>query len=271
MSLLSTLSVDENIQAQGDKAGGFTVLESGVYGQTIELAYLGESKGGAMSLNLSVKDDKGMTHRHTLWMTSGTAKGKLNYYIDSNKVKRYLPGFEVANDLVRVTLNKAINELTTETKTINLYSTELKKEVPTQVPMIVDLLGQQFKAGIRKIVENKTVQTRPGVYEPTADIRETNEIVKVFRADDGMTAQEIVANDTETQWINKWTEMYTGVDIDKTVKDPSKLVATTAPGAAGGAKPKTSMFGNPTPTDAATEAPKPSGMFSTPAEDAQSE
>ena len=62
--------------------GGGGILESGAYEMTVETAYFDTSSGGATSLNLVFKSNDGQTLRQTIYVTSGTAKGGLNTYVD---------------------------------------------------------------------------------------------------------------------------------------------------------------------------------------------
>jgi hypothetical protein len=248
MSLLANLTTDDSIANEKDSVGGNSVLDSGLYGFTVSLAYLQKSAGGALALALQLKSADGKDLRQTLWMTSGTEKGCKNYYEDSKGEKHYLPGFIHANALCLLTLGKEIGQLETEQKVINLYSSEAKAEVPTKVDMVMDLIGQEIIAGVIKQTVDKTKKDEAtGKYVATGETREENEIDKFFRASDRKTTAEIRAQAEEAVFATTWETKWAGK-----VKDRAKGAAAglpgvpklgAAPAATGTKKPTTSLFG----------------------------
>lgn len=239
--MLDNLKTDASIEDDKDILGGGGVLDTDLYDMVIEVAFLGTSKGGATSLSLHCKDANGRTFRNNLWITSGTAKGCKNYYIDSKDNKRYLPGFNVANAVTLLSLGKEISELTTEEKTLNLYDFEQKKEVPQQKDVIVDLTGAEITLGIMREIVDKTQQNDQGAYVPTGETREQNEIDKVFRTSDGFTVAEIKAEAPKAEFKNKWLEKNQG-NIRNKAKGVQPGNAPAAATAAQGAAPATSLF-----------------------------
>ena len=243
MSLLKGLTSDASIAPERDSVGGGGVLESGLYNSTISLAYLTKSAGGAVGLVLQAKTDKGRDLRQTLWMTSGTAKGGNNYYVDKDGQKQYLPGYNLANSLSLLAAGKEINELETETKVVNVYSYEAKAEVPTKVEMITELLGKEIIVGVIKQVVDKTAKNDAGVYMPTGETREENEVDKFFRARDRMTTAEIRAQVDEATFIDSWDAKWAG-KVRERAKGAANGMAgiVGAPKGAATKKPTTSLF-----------------------------
>jgi len=244
MSLLASLSTDASIADEKDSVGSTGALDSGLYKAKVALAYITKSAGGAMGLVLNLKTDANREIRQTLWMTSGTAKGAKNYYEDKNGDKQYLPGFLHANSLSLLTVGKEIAALDTETKVVNVYSAEAKSEVPTKVEMLMDLIGQEVIVGLIKQTVDKTKKNDAGMYEPTGETRDENEIDKLFRAKDRMTTAEIRAQADTASFIDTWEAKFTGI-----VKNKAKGVAGTAGApkvagapAAAAKKPTTSLF-----------------------------
>jgi hypothetical protein len=248
MSLLSSLTTDQSIAPEKDNLGGGSrVLDTGIYAFKVELAYIKTAASGAMALELRLKADAGEL-RQTLWMTSGKEKGGHNYYVDKSGAKQYLPGFSLANSLCLLTIGKEIAQLNPETKTVKLWSSEAKAEVPTQVPVLMDLIGQEIHASVFKQLEDKTVKTDAGTYVPSGETRETNELDKFFRSRDMMTVAEILANNARqqkgeapvdatfhAQWLEKWASKVR----DRTDKKAAGSAGKSGlPGAGGG-----SMFG----------------------------
>lgn len=245
MSLLKALRSDDSIAAEKDSIGGNAALESGLYPLNVALAYLETATTGAMALVLSLKTQTGSTIRQKLWMVSGKDKGNKNYYEDKDGAKHYLPGFNLANSLALLTVGKELSELDTEEKVINVYSSAAKAEVPTKVAMVTALLGQDILAGVLKQTVDKTQKNDAGVYIPTGDTRDENEIDKFFRARDRMTTAEIRAEATEAAFADAWEGKNTGVTRNKAKGAGSGNAGTAgAPRAAGGAakKPAVSLF-----------------------------
>lgn len=245
MSLLSTLTTDSSIEQEKDSVGGNSVMESGLYNFKVAMAYVIKSAGGAMGLVLSLKNSNNREIRQTLWMTSGTAKGAKNYY-EKDGEKHFLPGFNQANSLCLLTTGKEVSAMDTETKVVNVYSPDAKAEVPTKVEVLMDLLGKDILVGLLKQTVDKTQKNDMGVYMPTGETRDENEIDKLFRAEDRMTTAEIRAQATEATFANTWEAKWTGKTRDKSKGVAANSGTFGAPkiAAAGGTKkPVNSLFG----------------------------
>lgn len=249
MSLLKALTTDTTIAAEKDSVGGGSgPVESGLYPVTIGMAYLQKSKGGALGLFLTLVTEDKKEIRQTLYVTSGDAKGNKNYY-EKDGEKFYLPGFNVANSLALLTLGKEISELDTEDKVINLYSFDAKAEIPTKVPVIMDLLNQEIIVGIiRQTVDKNVKNDATGLYEANGETRDENEIDKFFRAKDKMTTAEIRAQATEPAFYTTWGTKHTGVTRNKAKGAVAGAGGTAGAPKANGAgavtaKPGKSLFG----------------------------
>ena len=245
MSLLKNLKTDDNIKGEErDSVGGFGILDSGLYAAKITLAYATKSEGGAIGLVTGFKTEDGKDLRQTFWMTN---KAGQNFY-EKDGQKNYLPGFNQANALALLTVGKEISELDTEQKVANVYSKEARAEVPTKVDMLVDLIGQDILLGVLRQTVDKTQKDGNGVYQPTGETREENEIDKIFRAKDKLTVAEIRAGgaDAQAKFHETWAEKWTGKTRDRSTKGGGTTGAPKGAGAAAGgtAKPKTSLFGN---------------------------
>ena len=190
-----------------------------------------QSSGGAHNINFVFKTSDGKTLNDTIYITSGTAKGTLNYYVDRSGAKQYLPGFTTANDIALATAGVDIAELEPENKIVDVYNAELRKKAPTEKPMLMEMIGKPFKLGIHKVKEYKNVKTDSG-YQPSDQVREYNEINKVF-GESGHTVVEARAG-VDADFINKW-ESKNGSEF---VKDKTKNVTpVVVGGAAGGGAP----------------------------------
>ena len=244
--MFENLKTDSTIKEENDFLGG-SLLETDAYDMTIKVAYVDTSQGGAMSLNLEVVTGSGQTFKQSLWMTSGTAKGCKNYYLDKNQEKQYLPGFNQANAICLLSVGKEIADVPTEVRTINVYNFDLKKDVPTEKNVIVELLGKTISLAIEKQTIDKTAKNETtGKYEPTGETRDQNEISKVFRTKDHLTVVEIKGGATEASddsFYNKWLAKNKGKVINKAKGNKAAAGAQAPIGANGTAAPKTnSMF-----------------------------
>lgn len=244
MSLLKALTTDSTIANETDSVGGSGPVDSALYPMTIGMAYLKKSDGGALGLFLTLKTEDGKEVRSTIYVTSGNAKGNKNYY-EKDGEKHYLPGFNIANSLALLTVGKELSELDTEEKIIKLYDFTARAEIPTKVPVIMDLLNQPIIAGIIKQIVDKNVKNDAGDYVANGETREENEIDKFFRASDKMTVAEIYAQATEPAFYETWGKKWTGQ-----VKNKAKGAA--AGGVAGA--PKAASAGGAT-------TPKPKSLF----------
>lgn len=236
------------IQTEKDVAGGgFRVLETGIYPAKITMAYTGVAKSGAHNVTVHFKTDS-QELRETFYVTSGTEKGTKPFFINKDGNKEFLPGYNIVESLCALTVGKHAYDVETEDKVIKLYNYDLKKEAPTQVPVIVDLLDQEIYIAVEKQIVDKNVKGADGRYVPSGETREQNEIVKVFRASDKMTTAEILAGAEEANFYNTWVEKNAGKTRNKASKTagtagaPTAAPAPVAQAQAGAARP--SLFGN---------------------------
>jgi hypothetical protein len=219
MSLLKSLATDATIESDVDSLGTskFAPWESGAYPVVIDLAYVDESKGGAMSINFTFKTQEGRELNQNIYVTSGKEKGQLNHYVGKDGTKRYLPGFTVANDIALLTMGEELSTLDTETKVLSLYNYDQKKEVPTKKEVLTDLIGKEVTLGIYKIIKDK--------YNAPGETQTINEIVKVFRESDNKTANEI-KSDSNAEFYDTWVEKNTGITINRVGKSKDTPAAT---------------------------------------------
>lgn len=213
---LANLQKKSSIKDGGDSVGGAVVLASDIYPMTIDVAFFGESSGGAASLNIHMKNKDGAELRSTIYLTSGRAKGQKNVYIDRDGEEQYLPGFNLGTSLTEIVLDKPIGDVDTEEKIIKLYNVDQKAEIDTKVDMLVELLGKQLIVGVLHTKENKRVKDDAGNYVPTSDIREANEVDKFFNTD-GFTNTELAAKANDPGFIHTWKKKWKGVVRDRTV------------------------------------------------------
>ena len=218
MSFLDSAEYDAGNAVEKDVVGGgFKTLTSDVYQFEILLAYFSKSAGGAKAVNLELKNvATGNKHRFTTYVSN--KQGSIKYKDKQTGELKYLPGFQSMDSLCLLAAGKPLVTLQdlTETKTINLYNYELKKEVPTDVPMLMPLIGKVIKAGVLEVIENKNAKNQStGQYEPTNEKRTSNELDKFFRDRDDMTVGEIIAKKPEATFIKEWLDKWQGKPNDK--------------------------------------------------------
>lgn len=246
MSLLKNVKSQEGVEQEKDVLGGAGVLDSGAYPFKVGMAYVAKSEGGAVGLFLTFKGENNKEVRQTLWMTSGDKKGNKNTYQDKNGKDQYLPGYLLANSLSQLTTGKEIGDLEEEEKVINLYSYELKKEVPTKALVLTELLNQDIVVGLIRETVDKTKETSPGSkeYVATGETRDQNEIEKFFCGKEdylNMTLTEVQAKAEKAEFYSKWVEKNTGVTKNK-AKGASGTAGAPKAAAGGTAKPSKSLF-----------------------------
>lgn len=209
MSLLDGLKVTDKVEEAKDTLGGVSVLDSNVYPMTIVSLYMGQSQSGAKFLALHAKTSDGKDFKNTQYITSNASKGAKPYYEKDGK-KNYLPGFNVMNAVLKLTIDKELGDLTEddlEEKVIKLYDYDAKAEVPTKVQMLTEALGHTIALGIQKqIVDKNKKNDATGEYEPTGETKEVNEISAVFSAETGLTLMETKTGQEEPEFLNKWKE-----------------------------------------------------------------
>lgn len=223
-------------EKEKDVLGGRSLLPTGLYTGTLDVVYLTKSQGGATAFNLVVDID-GKKVRDTIYVTNRA--GGVTYTKDGKKYP--LPGYSLMNALAKLTAGKEIPQLVFEKKLVKIYNFDQRKEVPTEVDVAVELVGQPVKLGIEFHRENKNAKDQAGNYVPTAEIREFNTITRVFHVQTNQTAAEYNAQ-APAEFMAAWVKEFDGKVIDKTTKGPV-AAAPNAPGTPTPAAGKPSLFG----------------------------
>jgi hypothetical protein len=235
-------------ETQDRLGGGFRPLESGAYTGKIKLAYAGKAASSNAQSVTIVLAHAGGEYRETFWITNKEGK---NYYERDGK-KNALPGFSIVDDLCVVTTNKGLAQQGAEDKVVNLYDFDQKKEVPTSVPMLVELIGKEVTFGIRKELRNKQAKDGNGVYQDTAEEREENVTDKIFHYPSNLTVVEAKKGIQTPTFYGAWVERNKEQTRDRrTIKDGAGGSQNGRAGRPMGAPPKaddsaakaTSLFG----------------------------
>lgn len=239
MSLFGNLS-KKGLEESQDRVGGFGPVETDYYAAVIKQAYVTTAQSGARAVNFEFTLPGGKPLRNTVYVTDKAGK---NYFLnkDDNTKKVPLPGFTVVDDICLCTVEKDLAEVDIEEKVVKIYDYEQKKELPTTVPVLVELLGKTVGLGVLKITENKSKKNEgSGEYELIAETREINEIDKVFHDESGFTVVEVRAGLETPTFRDGWIERNKGKTRDKRkLKDGQ----TGAPSSSGKAAPVAAASG----------------------------
>ena len=216
---MSEWELPKGVETQSiERVGGGFAWESGVYDATVKMVYLNQSASEAVSLNVILENSTGKELKESFWIKSGKAKGNKTYYTKNGK-DYPLPGYSIANSMcVAITgdsLPKCMD--TAEKKTINIYNPELKKEAPTERPVLMGLVNKPVKVAVHQVIEDKQAKDASGNYVSTGESRTVNEC-KFFGNMEGKTAEEITTK-ADAAKFDKWAEKNTGSVIDKTTKN----------------------------------------------------
>lgn len=237
--MLNQIKTDNTVNTEETDVLGGGILPTNIYGSKISMAYLTESTKGAIGVVLHLMTPSQQNIRGTVWITN---RNKETYYVKDNE-KRALPGFLLMNSLGLLTVGKEVLQLDQEEKTVMVYDFDAKKELPTNVPVLVELLNQEIYTAVEhRIVDSTTLNTSTGKYEPTGKTRETNEIVKFFRASDKKTVSEVQAQEDAT-FFDKWLEKNKDKVIDKSDKSVKPQQGAPKVGNSPAPAPSKSLFG----------------------------
>ena len=228
MGFFNELNTDEVVNQERDSIGGFGAVETALYNCMIKKAYAGKSAGGANCVTIELEMPDKKIHKETIYISS--------------KAGKVIFGYNVMNSLSLLAIGKEFKALDADTKTINLYNFDQKKEVPTEVPMFMELVNQPITAGIVRRIENKSKQKADkSGWEDINEKRTINVVDKFFRASDGLTVTEIKAGATEAKFRATWDEKKTGNDDDR-YKEVVTSGNAGAPAASGTDAPKENLF-----------------------------
>lgn len=240
----------EKIGGETDRLGGFRVFDTDAYEVTIRNAYAGKSDGGANNMTFEVEMADGTKYSWVEWVTSGTSKGCLPYFVDKEGEKQYLPGFNRFNAIALMTAGKEPAALKFEEKHVKIYNYAAKADVPTPVQVAVELLGKKIYIGIEKHKVNKQVKNGEKLpsgkdkYVNGPEAVEKNEVTKIFHFETKRTLKEAIAKLETGEFFDQWVEKNKGKVFDK--MKPSEVGAGTAgaPGASAqsGDKPATASL-----------------------------
>ena len=214
---MSEWELPKNVETQSiERIGGGFAWESGVYDATVKMVYLNQSASEAVSFNVILEKNGGNFSelRENFWIKSGKAKGNKTYYTKDGK-DYPLPGYSIANSMCVAITGESLPKCmeSAEKKQVNVWNPELKKEAPTERPVIMSLVGKPVKVAVHQVIEDRQAKNDKGEYVPTGASRTVNQC-KFFGNAEGKTAEEITNKEPAARF-DKWAQKNTGTVIDK--------------------------------------------------------
>jgi hypothetical protein len=226
MSILDNLSFDSEAVEAGDVVASAS-RESGIYDDTVKLAYLLKSEKGASAVCL-VLEDGSNTFTSTVYFTKSGAEAGQTWYERDGK-KHVLPGLELLDSLCVITTGKRLKDQDTETRVVPVWNREANAKVNTEVQALTSVMGKRVKTGIVKQTVNKTEYS--DVLKKRIDLPETRDevVIDKFFDSEGKTVTEIAAR-SDASYILIWSKRNAGVIRNrvKEVKGAPKAAATAA-------------------------------------------
>ncbi|MFV0357758.1 MAG: hypothetical protein ACK5LG_22030 [Bacteroides thetaiotaomicron] len=230
MGLFNNLKTDGLEETEDRLGGGSRVIDTDIYTGKIAMAYFGTSTKGSQFIALTFKFGD-QEYKETCYITN--QKGE-NFFLNKqdNTKKVPLPGFVVIDDLCQIITGKPLCEQDHEEKAVAIYDFDLKKDVATNVPVLVDLLNQEVSLGIVKSLVNKKGPAPD--YALLAETREENNIEKVFHTETKMTVPEARKGDSVGTFWDAWLDKNKG-QVRNKVKEVTAPGKPGQPGSAGAA------------------------------------
>lgn len=183
-------------------------VDTDVYTAVIKMIFAGQAKSGARFVTIQMKLASGKDYSETIYITN--KEGKNTYEKDGKE--SYLPGYLLVNNMAIMATGKGLHDLAedVETRTVKLYDFNEKKELPTDVPAIIPMIGKQVRVAIQEEeYEKQKLNDTTKKYEGTGEVAVKNQIVKVYDPETNKTAVEI-RDDKEATQHDAWLEAYRG-------------------------------------------------------------
>lgn len=206
MSLFANLNNDNLEKTEDRLGGGFKPLNTGAYDFVIKLAYADKSSKGAQFIHLQLETADGRSKlQKDVYITN--QKGE-NFFLNKqdNTKKVPLPGFTIIDDICLATTEEPLCKQATEEKSVKIWNSTERKEVPTARHVLVDLMDKPVTLGIvNQLVDVTKKDESTGDYVPTGESKNENDIAKVFHTGTKLTMVE-ARESLPAEFYNKWVE-----------------------------------------------------------------
>lgn len=221
---MSLFKKDQSVE-ETTESNGYSVLSSGVYKGIIKQAYLTFVKGqNGTNINLNWKLDIENVGERTFSniFIAKMVNGQAVYYSEKDGKRTEYPSFGSLRRALDTLIGKSVfDEGVLVEKTLPVYDFQAKKEVPTPVHSIDDVVGLEAAFGIMENHENQ--------YKDPSKVAKRNSIERIWKLVDGQpfNADEIKAGLTEPTNCLSWKDNWTGKVNDRNL-DKSKLTGGTS-------------------------------------------
>jgi len=227
MGMFSGIDQSVKVEVEEEKLGGNGYIsETGSYDFIIEMAYGGQSNGGAYFIDVKLKTEDGQRMNVREYITSGTEKGVRPYYIDKNGKQRALPGYAKMNALDVLITGNTAQYPDTEEKEIMLWNKEAEKEVPTKANVVTGWIGKPITALVRAVREFKQAKNPAGKWVNTTETKDSGEVIHFVDPITKQTRAEKLAGkeaDVAIKFSKKYNSEYV---LDKTKGAKTEKAAT---------------------------------------------
>lgn len=247
MTKMFSHMTDDGLEKATDRLGGGGAFDTNVYDATVKLAYASKSQSSDAQSVVVHLDIDGREYRETFWVTGKSGQNSYPDKKDPSK-KHPLMGFTMVDDLCLLTTGLPLSEQPVEEKVCNLYDFEQKKEIPQNVPVLVDLLGKDITVAVFAQIVDKTSKVGND-YVPNGETRTENVADKFFHFDSKRTVTEVREGLEEGVFYHKWSEKNAGQPPRNRAKGvqgntgaPGRPAGPPAAAAAAGGAARPSLF-----------------------------
>lgn len=224
---MSLFKKDQSVE-ESQEFSGYSVLSSGVYKGIIKQAFLTFDKGqNGTNINMNWKldvDVNGSNQERTFSriFIAKLVNGQAVYFSEKDGKRTEYPAFGALRRHLDTLISKSLFDdgVLTE-KMLPVYNFQTKKDEPTSVHSLDDLVGLEAAFGIMENHENG--------YKDPSKVVKSNSIERVWKLVDGQpfNAEEIRAGLTEPQNCVSWKESWAGKVNDRNL-DKNKLNGGTS-------------------------------------------
>ena len=235
MSITSDFAKPEGAEVDmEDRLGGSRTVPSDAYRVTLGQCYQHKSPKGAKYVHIEYTTRTGVTQSENIYYSN--KDGETTFRNKSTGKLQTMPGWNRITALIEVATDKPSDQVITDKKYVGIYNADAKKEVETEVDVLVELTGKEVVLGILHVEANKTKAVKTGdpgdpvKYVPTAEKREYNEI-SVIADTRGRTKSERDKGFKTGEFIQQWRQKNkdTTRDLYKPVEGAPAATASSAP------------------------------------------
>ncbi len=209
------LSEIAGVELQADKISDKKYLKkTGIYTAELSMAYMKESKNGAIGIQLDFTTEEGETYAvNNLWVTN--RKGEPFYIIqkgDKKGEKDVLPGMKELMKYSQLLTGKKESFNETEDTIYPIYDKEKGAMVDKTVKSVPSFVGKIVQLVLQETVKDKTaLNSGSGKYDPTG---ETMIVLELKTLLDGVTGKTLAEVESGSE------AGYKNIFLKKIVEEP---------------------------------------------------